>query len=590
MRRYLFEIITLLGEDKKKIPGLLMLFLAVSMLDLAGIGLIGPYIGLVSDPSLANDLIKKVSHFVKLPSEVDRLLLLMSCLLVGLFAVKGMVAIWINYIIVRFSLDQEIRLRKLLMKSYQSLEYNVYINRNSSEYIHSTQSLVGQYAGTVVNNGMKVISDGIVAFLILLLLVFTNVLALTLLVSLLIILIYVYDRVFRKNVRYYGQEANKAAIKMVQGIHEGIEGMKEIRILGAEKYFYKRVSTGAEDNGYYHARSTVITTAPRYLLEFILVLFVVLLVIVSNWFDQDNHLLLPTLGMFGLAAIRLLPAANILSSTLMQLRFSRDSISRLYQDVKSAELIKTDIFTGADSIDPFRSLSISNISFQYNSAANYVLHKLTLNIHQGESIGFIGYSGSGKTTLIDVLLGLLKLQDGEIKYNGKPLSVSLHDWRAHVAYLPQEIFLIDHTLRNNIALGVEDEKINDELLSMSIEKARLSELVEQLPNGVNTMLGEGGVRISGGQRQRVALARAFYHQRDVLIMDEATSALDSDTEKEIVEEIRLLKGEKTIIVIAHRLTTLQFCDKIYWLKNGNIAASGTPDEMLESADYKYSDK
>ena len=194
----------------------------------------------------------------------------------------------------------------------------------------------------------------------------------------------------------------------------------------------------------------------------------------------------------------------------------------------------------------------------------------------------IGPSGSGKTTMVDVVLGLLEPQKGKIYYNGKDLIESLDEWRAQVAYLPQQVFIIDNSLRNNIALGMEAEEIDDVQLHEAIRQARLTELAEQLPDGVETILGERGIRLSGGQRQRVALARAFYHGRSVLVMDEATSALDNETEQEIVEEIRHFKGKKTMIVIAHRLTTVQHCDRIYRLENGEITETGSPDQVLNN--------
>ena len=194
----------------------------------------------------------------------------------------------------------------------------------------------------------------------------------------------------------------------------------------------------------------------------------------------------------------------------------------------------------------------------------------------------MGSSGSGKTTLVDVLLGLLDPQEGEISYNGKPMGDSLSKWRSQVAYLPQQVFLIDNTFRNNIALGMEDEEINDIQLHEAIRQARLKDLVEQLPNGVETLLGERGIRLSGGQRQRVSLARAFYHGRSVLVMDEATSSLDNETELEIVDEIKHLKGKKTMIVIAHRLSTIQHCTRIYRLENGEITGSGSPEHMFDN--------
>ena len=209
---------------------------------------------------------------------------------------------------------------------------------------------------------------------------------------------------------------------------------------------------------------------------------------------------------------------------------------------------------------------------------------ISLEIRAGESIALIGPSGSGKTTLVDLLLGLLEPQQGEVRYNGKSIDTSLDEWRSNVAYLPQQVFLIDNTIRCNVALGCNETEIDDLKVCESLKKAKLSEFVDQLPQGIYTKIGERGVRISGGQRQRIALARAFYHERNVLVLDEATSALDYEIEQEIVDEIKHLKGEKTMIVIAHRLSTVRHCDRIYKLNQGKIIECGTPNEIINFDD------
>jgi len=228
-------------------------------------------------------------------------------------------------------------------------------------------------------------------------------------------------------------------------------------------------------------------------------------------------------------------------------------------------------------------LKLENVQYSYPQTKQAALQNLGLEIKVGESIGLVGPSGSGKTTLVDVLLGLLEPQSGTMEFNGQPLQEHLGEWRSQVAYLPQQVFLIDNSLRCNVALGEEESEIDETRLREALRQARLTELVEQLPQGVHTVLGERGVRLSGGQRQRVALARAFYHGRSVLVMDEATSALDNETEKEIVAEIQRLKGQKTMIVIAQRLTTVQHCDRIYRLEQGRIVEEGTPNQVLKKA-------
>ena len=272
------------------------------------------------------------------------------------------------------------------------------------------------------------------------------------------------------------------------------------------------------------------------------------------------------------------------------MRKNRNSVSRLYKDINELSEFKyiENIIkkTRAKNIGTFSSLTLKQVSFSYPDTKNDSLISVSMEINAGESIGIIGSSGSGKTSLIDVMLFLLKPSLGKIFFNGVLMDDVVHEWRKQVAYLPQQVFLIDGTLQQNIALGVNHKDVNHQLIDKVVVQSRLSELVGQLPDGINTMIGERGVRISGGQRQRVALARALYHERNVLIMDESTSALDNETESEIIKEIELLKGLKTMVIIAHRLSTLQHCDRIYRLKDGRLLEEGTYSDVIESSNKK----
>ena len=394
----------------------------------------------------------------------------------------------------------------------------------------------------------------------------------------------IYDRLFRANVKKYGENSSNGAARMYQGINEGLEGFKEVRVLGKNSYFQQMVTEGSKKVSENSIKASMIMMAPRYLLQFILIFFVVVVVVGTLTLDGDVISLAPTLGVFGVASLRIMPTANLLVSGITQIRFSRHATSRLYADLKHLEQIKSpkeQISTlSQDKIEPFSKLSLNNLKFRYVNAKQWALQDLTLSINAGESIGLIGPSGAGKTTLVDVLLGLLEPNEGELLYNGHSMKLALSDWRNQVAYLPQEVFLIDNTLRSNVAMGLDETEIDDDRLNKTLKQARLIELIEQLPQGVNTVLGERGVRLSGGQRQRVALARAFYHERSVLVMDEATSSLDNETEQEIVEEIKHLKGQKTLIVIAHRLTTVKHCDRIYKLEKGRIVEYGSYNQVV----------
>ena len=374
---------------------------------------------------------------------------------------------------------------------------------------------------------------------------------------------------------------------MIQALKEAIDGLKEVRILGKEKFFYDTVVEKSQQYSQASVSTQLFTSAPRYLLELILILFIVLLVISTLLFDQNIQALLPTLTIFGVASIRLIPSANQIISNVTRLRFQKDALNIFYKDYKDKQSI-VNLKPPSSKIDTvdlhkFESLVLNKVSFTYPDAAISAISNINLKISSGESIGIIGTSGSGKSTLVDLLLGFLTPQEGSIFCNGQELENVINSWRSQVAYLPQEIFLIDASLTDNIALDINNDSQSEERINNSLKQAQLSELIKQLPQGVKTVIGENGVRLSGGQRQRIALARAFYHDKNILVMDESTSALDNDTEREIVDEIKLLKGNKTMIVIAHRITTLQHCDHIYQLEKGQVVWNGSYVELLEKS-------
>jgi len=585
MKTYLKQIFNLLGEDKKKIPLLIFLFLLLSIIDLVGIGLIAPYIALISDVDATSVFLAAIAEIFDIPRDRDVLLKTLSYVLLSIFIIKTFFAIWINKSIIQFSENQMVRLKSFLMQAYQFLPYTEYIRRNSSEYIYSIQQLTAQYSGQVVLPLLRTISDGMVTFLILILLALQNIFALALLVFLLGSIIFLNDLFFRNKLKIYGENLNKASATIIQSVSEGMEGLKEIRVLGKEEYFHQIVHQNAKKQAIFGTKSLTLSMVPKYILELTMISFVMILVLVTLMLGNSIDALLPTLGVFGVASLRLFPAANTLAHSLIQLRYSRDAISRLHNDYHKLKqsIDKEGLTVSAQITEQFQVLKLDQVSFTYPQSEFRALYEISLKIKAGESIGLIGPSGSGKTTLIDMILGLLKPQHGSIQYNGEEVKSVLNRWRSQAAYIPQQVFLIDDTLRHNVALGVVSAEIDNDKLQESLRQSKLIEVVEGLPQGINTVLGEKGVRLSGGQRQRVALARAFYHGRDVLVMDEATSALDDETEQEIVSAIAQLKGKKTIIVIAHRLTTLKHCDRIYKIDKGSITMVGSYKELIVDA-------
>jgi len=567
------KVFYLLDKDSKKIPQLVFLVLMLSMLDLAGIGLIAPYLSIILQPESFVQDYKNYDFILNNFKSFEGLIIFFGVVLIIVFTTKTVGGIFLNKAILVFCYTQGVTLRTFLMSSYQNLPYEEYLERNSSEYIYNMQTLAEQYSKQILQSILRIASEGIVIILISILLMWTDIMAFSILFFLMAGALYIYDKGFRSKLNVYGQKSNKSSVEITRGIREGMNGIKEIRILEKENYFFSLVKKGALDYLSVNVRSQVVASAPRYFLELIIIIFIVLVTIVNITAGNDAMSMLPVLGMFGIASIRILPSINQIIGGIVQIRYGKDAIDILYNDVKKLEKIKP-IKNKVDVIPTsFDSITLEDVTFKYKGAEKNTLSEVSLSIRRGDSIGIIGQSGAGKTTLIDVILGLLKPSVGEILYNNESIEGCEKDWISKVAYIPQQVFLVDDSLSKNITLTHDESLVNHAKLLSSIAKARLNELVEKLPDGVDTKLGDNGIRISGGQRQRVALARAFYHNREVLIMDESTSSLDKETEQEIVDEIKRLHGKITMIVISHNMSTIEHCDQVYRIQDGVISKS-----------------
>jgi len=567
---YITKVLYLLGDSKRKIPLLMLLFFISSILDLLGIGLIAPYISIVINSSnLENSMVYLFVDIIDLSRDPEEIIIVFSLALLLLFLIKAAVSIMINKFIIIYCFEHGVKMRASLMDRYQSMPYLEYVERNSSEYIYRIQQLVNEFSQTVLHSILKLVSEGLVMIMLVLLLAFTSGISIALLIILIVIMLLFYNQYFGSQLNGYGEETNHYSATMVKAIREGVESFKEVKILAIELHFLNKVRNSAKKYASAAAKYVFITSIPRYLIELILVFFVVLLVLLFTQLGYKSEALIPILSMFGVAAMRLAPSTNQIINGVTQIRFSSNTIDLLYSD-----MLKTNSDDNYQQVKrqntKFKTLKVKRATFTYPGMKVPALLDISLEINAGEVIGFIGASGSGKTSLVDLLLGILEPQKGKIFYNNSNFKKHLYDWMSEIAYLPQKVFLTDDSLRHNIALGIDESDINENDIKKATLQAKLNDLIEDLPEGVDTLLGEGGIRISGGQRQKVALARAFYHNRQVLVMDESTSALDKDTEREIINEIKQLKGKVTMIIIAHRMTTLQHCDRIYKLDKGRI--------------------
>ena len=581
---YLKEVKILLDKGFTRIYFIALVFIFSSSLDLIGLGLLGAYIALIVDPDGFRELefLDYFNDFLSPLSNTD-LIVSLGLILFFVFIVRFLAILLSHYIIYKFSTDQMVRVQERMIDIYLNQDYESFIQRHSSGYLSSVVLYVRGFKD-VMQSMLKIFCDSLVCIAVVSALALVDLETLGVLMLLILTMFILFNKYLFSKLQGYGVEFNRANELMIKGISEGVSGMKEVRILGKEDFFKKSFSRGVRTMADMEVKGSMIAVTPKSLFELLMVTFVVIIVLLNIYNQNNLDTVFTVLGVFSVGAVRLVPIITQLFSSVNILKFSRNSVSKLYRDIQSFETGGSKTIESKDTTpqqQSFLDLDISSISYSYPNSGEKALEDISLKIKKGDYVGFVGPSGAGKTTLVDVLLGLLHPQTGAIKLNGKDISSQIELWRSLVAYLPQEIFLIDDSLTKNIALEDDIDDLSQDKLKEVIKKSRLDDFIDNLPEGLDTRMGERGVRLSGGQRQRVAIARALFHEREVLILDEATSSLDMKTEKEIVKQIQQFKGEKTVITIAHRISSLKYCDSLYKLEKGTISGPYTYDDYLQ---------
>jgi ABC-type multidrug transport system fused ATPase/permease subunit len=594
MAQFLSKFLYVTKGNHKSLITMIFLFIFISGLEVFGTGMIGPFIAIAISPDSIRNVnwLNSIYQQLNLNSE-QQFLILLGLLVIIAFYLKAFLGFNAQKKVFKFSYGLKRELSCKLLKAYIEAPYSYHLRINSATLIQNLTNTTDAVSIGVVSTFLTFISNSVIVLALMLLLIKTNAIALILIAVLLLIsfglLHPIKDRLAR-----WSKQGFDAYGEIIRITNHGLGGLKETRVIGCEPYFEHQME---EQTGIY-AKTTTLSSAygnlPRFVLEPLMISFLIgftFLFITLNRDETQN--LSGVLGIFALASVRLLPAVGNLISGINVIRGNTYSLDRLFFDLK--ELEKEKLITDFDSASHSTSLLprksqqtfpflneviLDKLTFQYPNTAKHVLEDISLTIRKGESIGLIGKSGAGKTTLVDVLLGLFTPQSGDIKVDGVSVYGNLRAWQNMLGYVPQSIFLIDDTLERNIAFGVPDDLIDQNRLRKAIEMAQLSEVVEQLPDGVKTVVGERGVLLSGGQRQRVGIARVLYHEREILFFDEATAALDTETEHLITEATKALSGTKTIIIIAHRLSTIEHCDRIYQLDRGRILKSGSYHEVV----------
>jgi ATP-binding cassette subfamily C protein len=371
---------------------------------------------------------------------------------------------------------------------------------------------------------------------------------------------------------------------MIQGVNEGLGGFKDVTVMNRQKLFIDRFKEYVSNLTEAQIFRGVAGAAGKPIIEFISVAAMLLIAFIMIWQGRALSSIIPILALFGAATVRLMPAINQAIQQINQFRYYVYALPPVHRDImemKEYHRQRMQETNHSEKLAFGDSINLKNIWYRYPGAEEFVLQAINLTIQKDSAIGFVGPTGVGKSTIVDVILGLLEPDKGQILVDGMDILNEKRAWQNNVGYIPQFIYLSDDTIRNNIAFGIPEKLISDEKIKACVEAAQLDEFIHRLPKGLDTIVGENGVRLSGGQRQRIGIARALYDNPDVLIMDEATSSLDNLTEQNVISAIEALKGDRTIIMIAHRLSTVKNCDQLYMMEEGQIVQQGTYGELLQ---------
>ena len=457
-----------------------------------------------------------------------------------------------------------------LFKGYMSMPYSFHLKRNSSQLIKNLQAEIGQFTTLSQSIIFLTIESSVILGSALMLIIIDPIGAISVSFFLLVSSM-IFHRVTKKRLLSWGQRRQDYDSQINKHLIQGLSAVKDVKIFGKEIFFLTKFNIPNFLKAKIFTNQVTLQQIPRLYLELLSVMGLAGLVVIKIFQHKPLDLLLPTLGVFVAASFRMLPSVNRIMSSIQGIKFAKPVVDVLYHEFhlirNTEEIIEA---TETIKLNFTNEINISEVSFKYEDSSKEALSNITLKIKHGESIGLFGPSGSGKSTLVDIILGLLSSDKGQITVDGINIKNCLRQWQNQIGYVTQTIYLIDDSILHNVAFGISDDQIDLKAVEKAIKAAQLNEFIQALPEGLNTFVGERGVRLSGGQRQRIGIARALYHDPSILVLDEATSALDYVTEKSVMDAVTAFQGHKTLIIVAHRLSTLENCDRLYQLETGQI--------------------
>lgn len=579
--RYIFN-----RKDKIKIFFLMIMIIIGSFLQLLGVTAFMPFIEIVMEPGkiFETEITAMVYQRLNL-SSTDVFLAIMAVAIIGVYIIKNIYLSILQNSILKFSYRTRMNLAVRLLTTYMHEPYIFHLGKNIAELQRSLQVDTNQFM-MLVNNTLQIIAEAMVCIVIGLYLFDTSHSITGAVLGLMAVCLGLFLFISKKVSTKLGEENQRYNALLFQWINQSLGGIKEVKVLQREEFFidsyrknYKKLIRGARIN-------ELLSAVPRYIMEAVCITGLLVAVIIKMFFGfagKEVSDFIPQLAVFAVASFQLLPAIGKMNAFANSIMYCLPSLDMIYNDLREIEKMP-------ENLQPAKregkkrtfqnGIHVEHVTYQYPGAERPVLKDVDINIPIGSTVALIGASGAGKTTLADIILGLLPPCEGRIMADDMNVYDDLAEWHRHLGYIPQSIYLSDDTIRNNIAFGIPEAEIDEKKIKAALEKAQLTEFVDSLEKGADTFVGDRGVRLSGGQRQRIGIARALYHDPDILVLDEATSALDNETEQAVMEAIESLQGTKTMIIIAHRLTTIRNADAIYEIGEG-IAVKREKDEVIK---------
>ncbi len=568
-------------EDKARVILLFIGMLILGLTELVGVASVVPFMSMVTDNTTINS--NKYLNFIYVYfgfTHANTFLFFSGIAVIFFITISNSFSIFMNWKIQNFIFMQEQRIATRMLQKYLSQEYIFFLSRNSSELSKNILTEIGRAMSGVILPMLQIISKVIITFMLLALLVATDpILALSICITLGFIYVGLFVMV-RKLLHSIGNIVAEAISLRYKILNETFSSIKFLKLKGLEESFIELFRRPAYTYAKYSAMSTVISHAPRYLLEIVAFGGIMGIVIYLISQEQNNSYIISYMALYAFAGYRLMPALQQIYAGLTLVHYNLPAVEAIIEDLQlqnKASQINQQQFKGQIFK---RKVELKKVKFKYPGAKSWLLEDINLEIKIDSCVAIIGKTGSGKSTLIDIILNIHMPNEGTFLLDGKELSKSQAlQWQRGIGYVPQDIYLADDSILNNIAFMVAEEDVCLERVTSAAKVAHIHDFIMELPDGYNTSIGERGVRLSGGQKQRLGIARAMYYNPDILVLDEATSAMDTLTEDAIIESIRNLKSEKTIIMVAHRLSTIKDCDVIHILERGKVVASGNFNDL-----------